>query len=349
MKSMIRFLSVVIFYVTTINISFAHDEFTRVIKKEFAVNADAQLIIDNSFGKVHCNNWDKDIVEIEVLITAYAPDEKYANKILEKVNVTISGSASLVEARTTITDGGYNKGRSGVSVDYTVNMPTSVNLDLTNKFGDIFINELGGKGKINLGYGNLEANKFSNSDNLIDIKFSKANIKSIKGAVVSLKYSDLELGYAGSLRLDSKYSNIDAEKIISLLVNFEGGKLNMENSSVIESKSKFSDLNVTRLEKSLSLDIQYGNCEIDEMLSDFTNISIRNKYGNVSVGIPENANYALDAEMKFCNLDFPEDKAIINQRIITNTSKSYKASIGKESEPMAKIYVRSEFGNVSLE
>ena len=78
-------------------------------------------------------------------------------------------------------------------------------------------------------------------------------------------------------------------------------------------------------------------------------LSIRNKYGNVSVELPENANYSLDAEMKFCNLDFPEDKAVINQRIITNTSKSYKASIGKESAQSSKIYVRSEFGNVSLE
>jgi hypothetical protein len=228
-------------------------------------------------------------------------------------------------------------------------MPTTINLDLSNKFGDIFINELGGKGKINLGYGNMEVNKFSNPDNLLDIKFSKANVKSINGAVVNLKYSEMELGYAGSIRLDSKYSNLDADKIISLSVDFEGGKLNMENSSVIESKSKFSDLNITRLEKSLTLDIQYGNCDVHEMAAGFTSINIRNKYGNVDIGLPANANYALDAELKFCELDFPEEKANITQKIITNTSKSYKANIGKEVTPTSKIFIRSEFGNVSLE
>lgn len=348
MKTRIEILVVVLFFFTIINIAAAHDEFTKVIKKEFTVNPDAQLIIDNSFGKVHCNNWDKNIIQIEVVITVETSDEKSANQMFNKITININGSPGLVEARTIIQDGGF-KGRNRVNIDYTVNMPTTINLDLSNKFGDIFINELGGKGKINLGYGNLEANKFSNPDNLIDIKFSKANIKSIKGAVVNLKYSELELGYAGSLRLDSKYSNLDADKIISLSVNFEGGKLNMENSSVIESKSKFSDLNITRLEKSLSLDIQYGSCDIHEMPAGFTSINIRNKYGNVNIGLPANANYALDAELKFCELDFPEEKANITQRIITNTSKSYKANVGKEVTPTSKIFIRSEFGNVSLE
>jgi predicted membrane protein len=159
----------------------------------------------------------------------------------------------------------------------------------------------------------------------------------------------MEVVYAGSLRLDSKYSNLDADKIISLVMNFEGGKLDIMDGSVIDGKSKFSDLNITRLEQSLSLDIQYGNCDIDEMPAGFTNISVKNKYGNIDIGLPSTANYSLDAELKFCELDFPESKANISQRIITNTSKSYKAIIGKEEALASKVFIRSEFGNVSLE
>jgi predicted membrane protein len=195
----------------------------------------------------------------------------------------------------------------------------------------------------------MDAGKFSNSDNLIDIKFGNADIKSIKGAVVNLKYSQMDLGYAGSLRLDSKYSNLNADKIISLVMNFEGGKLDMKNGSVIDGKSKFSDLNISRLEQILSLDIQYGNCDVEEMPADFTSISVKNKYGTVDIGLPSGANYTLDAELKFCDLDFPESKANISQRIITNTSKSYQAYVGKEGTPSSKVFIRSEYGNVSLE
>ena len=348
MKTKSQILTIILFLlISAINTGFGHEDFTRVIKKEFTVNPDAQLIIDHGFGKVHCNNWDKNIIQIEITVKAEAPDQKAADKIMDRISFDINGSASQVTARTVIGDGGF-KGRGHVIVDYMVNMPTSINVDITNKFGDIYVNEFSGRGKINLSYGNLEANKLGNSDNLIDIKFGKANIKWIQGAVLNLKYSDMDLDYAGSLRLDSKYSNLDANKIIALNVNFEGGKFNMENSSSVDSKSKFSDIDITRIEQSLALDIQYGNCEVHEMPAGFSSINIKNKYGTVNVGLSENANYSLDADLRFCDLEFPEDQADISQRIITNTTKSYKGIVGKGTNPTSKVNVRSEFGNVSL-
>jgi hypothetical protein len=347
MKTIVKILAVLFLAGVIGNVN-AHNDYTKVIKKEFSVNPDAQLTVDNSFGNVHCSNWDKNVIQIEVSVTVQAADESSAAKMFDKVDITINGSPSLVEAKTVIPEGGF-KGNNRVKIDYMINMPTTINLDLTNKFGDIYISEVGGKGKINLGYGNIEAGKFSNSDNLIDIKFGNANIKSIKGAVVNLRYSKMELGYAGSLRLDTKYSDLDAVKIISLVMSFEGGKLHLEDGSVIDCKSKFSDLNITRLDQSLALDIQYGNCDIDEMPAGFTSVNVKNKYGSVNIGLPQSANYTLDAELKFCDLDFPEDKANITQRMITNTSKSYKATVGKDGSPASQVFIRSEFGNVSLE
>jgi hypothetical protein len=155
--------------------------------------------------------------------------------------------------------------------------------------------------------------------------------------------------YAGSLYVDSKFSNLEGIKIISLSLGFEGGKLDLDNSSVITGKSKFTDLSISHLDKKIDLDIQYGNCDVDQISADFTLVSIRNKYGHVSVNIPSGTSYSLDADLKFCDLDFPEDQAIFTQKIITNTSKSFRATVGKKTNPEAKVIVRSEFGNVSLE
>lgn len=342
-----RFIFLLLQFLLITGVAVARDEYTKLIRKEFPVNADAQLVIDNKFGKVHCNNWDKNVISIEVKITLTAGSESSATKALEKVNIAMSGTPSQVIATTQITDGGFS-GRTQVDIDYTVNMPATVAVDLTNKFGDIFINEVTGKSRITLSYGNLDVNKLDNSDNLLEINFGKANIRSIKGAVVTLKYSELDLGYAGSLRLDSKYSDLDADRIIAMTGTFEGGKLNVETNTALDSKSRFSDLNITRIEKTLNLDIQYGSCDVDEVPADFTSITIKNKYANVSVGINEGASYLLDASLKFCEIDFPEEKADITQRIITNTSKSYRGTVGTTANPVAKVNVVSEFGNIDL-
>ncbi len=349
MKAILKYsAAIVILFFTGINTLTAHDDFLKVIKKEYTINPDAKLIIDNKFGEVHCDNWEKNSISIEVIITVEALNESAAARILDKISIVINGSLSQVEARTVFAEGDFH-GKNRIHIDYKIHMPVSINLDLTNKFGDIYINELGGTGKIDLSYGNMEVNKLTNSDNLLNIKFSKANIASIRGAVLTLKYSDIQIEYAGSLRMDSKYSTIDAAQVISITGSYEGGKLNMESSTAVDSKSKFSDLNITRISKSLTLDLQYGNCDVHEMPADFTNISILNKYGNVSIGISKEASYNLDADLKFCDLDFPEDKANLTRKVVTNTTKSYKATVGKDVNPSARVTIQSEYGNVSLE
>jgi hypothetical protein len=164
-----------------------------------------------------------------------------------------------------------------------------------------------------------------------------------------LKYSDLKIEYAGSLFVSSKFSNLEGNKVVSLSLSFEGGKVDLENSSVVTGTSKFTDLSFNSIDKKIDIDLQYGNCDVDHVSNDFALISIRNKYGNVTINIPSGTSYTLDADLKFCELDFPEDQAELTQKIQTNTSKSFKGKVGKKQNPEANVIVRSEFGNVSLE
>lgn len=348
MKTIYKFLPVLLLiFILFQGKASAYDESSKVIKKEYTVNPDARVLLDNKFGQIHINNWDKNMVSIEIRITVGASSPEKAQKLLDLVTIVSEGTPSNVQIRTMLSkDFSDNK---KLSVDYTVNMPSTIMLNLTNKFGDVFLNELSGKGNFDISYGNIEINKLMNSNNVININFGKGDIHYITGAMVSLKYSDLQVEYAGSLYVDSKFSNLEGIKIISLSLGFEGGKLDLDNSSVITGKSKFTDLSISHLDKKIDLDIQYGNCDVDQISADFTLVSIRNKYGHVSVNIPSGTSYSLDAELKFCDLDFPEDQAIFTQKIITNTSKSFRATVGKKTNPEAKVIVRSEFGNVSLE
>jgi hypothetical protein len=349
MKTLLKiaFFTLMMIFLLGIKGARAHDEFSKIIKKDFAVNPDAQLTINNRFGKVHCTNWEKNMISVEVTITVTASDQEDADKLLKKITVDFTGSPAAVSAVTNMEEI-KGQGKKHFSIDYVVNMPGTINLDVTNKFGDIFINEIQGKAKINLGYGNLEAKKLGNSDNLLDIKFSKATVNWIKGAVVTLKYSEMNLDYAGSLRLDSKFSDLDAEKIIALNVSFEGGRLNMENSSAVDSRSKFSDIDIQRIEQSLNLDIQYGTCAVHEMPADFTVVNIRNKFGDVSIGLAEDARYNLEADLKFCELEYPSEKAKFSYRSTTATQNSYRGVIGGGENPAAKVIIHSEYGDVNL-
>jgi hypothetical protein len=327
----------------------ASDEFKKVIRKEFQVNADALLTLNNKFGKIQITNWEKNEITIEVTITVNASDQESAGKKFSRYNIDFSSSPTAVTATTTIDDS-KNSSKGNFSVDYIVQAPASVNLDITNKFGDIFINEVQGKARVDLGYGNLDVRKLDNSDNLVEVKFGKARINSIKGAVMTLKYSELTLDYAGSLRLNSKFSDLEAGKIIALNMVMEGGKLTIQKSSTIESRTKFTDIDVQRLDQSLNLEIQYGKCDIEEIPADFSSLTVKNKFGDVSLKISEQARYSLEAAMKFCELDYPESKAKLSFRSVAATEQSFKGIIGGgDGTPASKVSVTSEFGDVSLQ
>ncbi len=350
MKTFLK-LSIMIFLTAfAAEMQAAVNEYTRVIKKEFTVNPDARLTVSNKFGKIHCTNWDKNIVGIEVQVVVETSNDNKAAKMLESIDVSFNASASLVEA-TTVFEEMHNSGRNNsFKVDYFINLPAGMSLDLANKFGDIYVNEINGKAKIDLSYGNLDINKLNNSDNLIDLKFcNSSKVREIKGAVINLQYSTLDIDYAGSLRLDAKYSNLKAGKVIALNLSTQGGSVDLSNSAAVESRSRFSDIDIDRIDQSLNLDIQYGSCKVSEVGVDFTSINIKNKFADVDLRLPKSAVYSLDATLKFCELNFPDENAVLNFRSTTPTSSEYRGVVGsKDAKPKATVVVRSNYGSVSL-
>jgi hypothetical protein len=320
-------------------------EYTREIKKEFQVNPEAKLVLENKYGDIRILNSDENKVSIEVLITADARDLESAVKIFEKVKIQFSNTPDLVEARTQIEDNLNVRGQ--FSIDYTVTMPVAMSLDADNKFGDLIAGEIGGKAKIKVAYGNLEVNRLSNSDNLVEVRFGKGGIDWIKGAVMILKYSDFEGEYAGSINLNSQYSNFRSGKVIALDATFEGGNLDLGSTSLLTCRAKFSDISIRSLDQKLDLTNNYGSFELDEIPAGFTSITVTNSYGNIALGIASAAAFNLEADMHYCNLEFDQAKANLNYFNDSGHDQQIRGSVGVN--PSGSVKVNSNYGNVSLE
>lgn len=320
-------------------------EYTREIKKDFQVNPDAKLILENKFGDIQIFNWDKNEISIVVKITVEARNLEAATELFNKVKINFSGSPAQVEARTQLLDKVSNKGR--FQIDYVVNMPSSLSVDINNSFGDLIIPEIAGKATIRLGYGNAEINRLSNSDNFVEVKFGNADISWIKGAVMNLKYSNFDGDYAGSLNLNSSYSNFSANKVIVLEAVFEGGKLELDEASALNCKSKFSDISIGKLDQKLDLDNQYGSFTIDGIPCGFVSIVVANNFGSIELGISDACDYKLDAEMSFCNLDYDDDRGDFSYREDSGHKQSIHGNIGQN--PSSVVKITSNYGNVSLD
>jgi len=341
-----------IFLILFISVALIHlsetgraEEISKTVKKNFEVNEGAKLLLNNSFGTITCYNWEKPEISVEATITVNARSEEKAAKLMDGIKVTVNGSASQVEARTTIRKGKNIKG--SMSIDYIIYMPPTIDLDLVNKFGDVTIEEVHGTSRFNVEYGNAKVERLSHGDNLIDVQFGAFAVESMKGAVVILGFSKFNLGYSGSLRLKSTYSELNIEKVILLDGIIEGGQVKIEEVDVLTiEKASHANVYIENLNQKLDVSGEFCNVEIEELSSDIESIVITSKYGNYKIPIHGSTGFTIDAKSHFGGIQLPDRDATFSYMNTSDTDQTFKGTIGEN--PTAMVKIRSEFGNISL-
>ena len=97
--------------ILTLFISFntvAKEPFERKIHKEFIVNSNSKLVIENKFGSLNIMDWDKNKVSIDVAITVIAKNRDKAESIFNMIKVTLEEKGDIISAITKI-DGAIKK------------------------------------------------------------------------------------------------------------------------------------------------------------------------------------------------------------------------------------------------
>ncbi len=90
-------------------VSFAnHDKFKgkytkeKTIKKEFSVNEEASLEVDNSYGNITIVSWNENRIIIEVFIKTNGNSEEKVQERLDDIHIELSVNSSKVTATTHI-------------------------------------------------------------------------------------------------------------------------------------------------------------------------------------------------------------------------------------------------------
>ena len=163
-----------------------------VRKKEFnqsyAARPGNQLAIENKYGNITITHWQKDEIAIRVVVEAKARSEAQAQQMLERIDITIKKSGNVVLGATEIHSSSNN---GSFSVNYYVSMPTWIDLDLHQKYGNILLPKENNKGKclLEVKYGNIEGGTFTQP---LEVEAKYSNVK-----LGTLTSANLTLGYSG--------------------------------------------------------------------------------------------------------------------------------------------------------
>ena len=82
----------------------AQKGFTKKYHKEFKATKNTTLDINNRYGELHVENWDKNSISIDVIITVKKDKKERAEKIFKKISITFNEGGDIVSALTKINE-----------------------------------------------------------------------------------------------------------------------------------------------------------------------------------------------------------------------------------------------------
>lgn len=343
MKSKFK-LTIALLVLSTMLVSAAGAEYTKSIRKAWPKNGVTALKVSNKFGEVKINDMGGDSVTIKVVITVENPTGNKAKELMDMINIDFEKSGGLVSATTSIDDN--FKSRQSFTIDYLINIPKDRDVDVTNRYGNVIINELTAKGTFNVSYGNLTAGNLKapagNSINVL-AEYGKADIESINNAKLEFKYSKLYAGDIDQLVLNTKYSTVNLQKTSNLTLDSKYDGINIEEVGKLKSLSKYTNYKIGLLTGSFDLDTGYGSVRIGKVDPKFEKILIINSYGGINIGLNE-LNYKLKADCSYCDVNYPTERYKGN-RIKDNQRFSLDGNVGTGG---GSVTINSRYGGVKL-
>lgn len=329
----------------------AIEEVKRTISKEFTVSADDEVFVNNKYGTLTISEWKKNKVSFTIEITGQGEKAQIAQEMADRVSVDFNKTGKKISAETVFKEKNFNCNNCGTTVNYTINVPTDVYLNLTNKYGNIVLNRTNRSFQCNLKYGNLTANELLGASNNVTVKYGNANIDEAYDLNLDIKYGNLTLEKVKTLKYVSGYSNskigsADQIELTSKYDNFKIKKLGKMNMN-----TGYSNFDIGELKESFIVsDIRYGKVKIDNIAPDFSEISIEAAYTPIRLAFTPQHNFQAKLYNRYGNIK--TNGLTFHDVSLDGEDDRYAKNItgiaGSSSSPKSKVTISNRYADIIL-
>jgi hypothetical protein len=330
---------------------FSQNEYSKLEKDfsfEYAVNKNSILNISNIYGDIVFTSTNDEKIVVTGVITSISRIENKAKKRLGEIMIYKKSDSNNISIKTMILKKNFtNYGEDRVNITYNIKVPVYLKMNIENINGDIIFENHNGKLNIDLLKGSLKAKSlvFPDSQPLPKIK---------------TKFADVNIDYCNWVNIECSSSNINIDKSKSLIIKSDNSKLILDdcriaysnstkdlyifnNISKLDIKSIKTKLNINVLETSINCVGSEKSVNIKYIPSNFSNILIENKHGDVFLNIDENASYKVDCRSHYGSIE-PPQKANINN-YSTQEYQKIEGTVGK-TKSNSNVKVITSYGKI---
>ncbi|MGB1294096.1 MAG: hypothetical protein ACPG6V_01350 [Flavobacteriales bacterium] len=332
----------------------------KVLKNQYEVNSKFSLEVDNTFGEIKVETWDKNEVSYRIEVISNGDDLSEVQDRLDEISIELLESKNRLSLETRLgNQGSKNRTFTGfvkdlfsgnmknktshIEINYLIYVPKQTNLNLQNDYGYIYLGEIKGNTKINSAYGGLIAHALLSNSNDIYLDYaSKSEITHLRRGNVNINYSTLLLHHVGALKLQADYctTKIDSANTIDFSVDY--GSLGLGKVKYVTGSCDYVQVKVEEVVSEFKLNMAYGGLKINRIQSNFDIVDVQSDYATVKLGVENKEAFKINIDTDYASL-----KGINTYHTIEKSEGRY-IGYNKSYETSNEIRVSADYGSVYL-
>lgn len=320
----------------------------KEITRSYPVNSNTVLSVDNRFGNIVIEHWDKKEVEFRIVIESKAKNISTAAQNLDKVSVDFSKRSSAIEA-TTQMDNLNQRDNERVTVDYTILAPKDIKLDLKQQFGNINLPERNeGTVSLEIKFGNLAGGSFTSLVS-VESQFSNVTLGNLVTADLELKHSGkVIIGDARNITVECSFSNLKANAVGNMELDEKHSGVNIKECEAITMRVQHSSIDIGKLSRSAEVEsLSHSTLTIGNLSPDFDFIAAEASFGTLKIKTPASSSFLLDANTSFGDVKLSSAFNLSNvTRIEKNNKKDINAKVNGGGN--SRIEFNGNFSTLSI-
>jgi len=335
-------------------------EKTKNVSKTYQVSTNTILNLENKYGNIDIVTWDRNTIDIDVKITVSGNNQDKIQSRLDQVQIEFSKRNNQVYATTHLRKEKSNSwlsvslfswsssSNTSLEINYTVKMPKNNDLNVTNDYGSISLDDLDGKANINCDYGKILIGNLNNSSNIININYTNHSvIDYINNGEINADYSGFTVEKANNIKLQADYTSSKIEFVKSLQYNCDYGSVKVEEANVIDGHGDYLSVRIGKISTSIDLDSSFGSIKIASVKKGFKFIKINTDYTGVKVGVDKEISCQIYANASYGSIKYYGDLFTFNK---IKEKSNYKEYVGyfQNENSSAEINVSTEYGSIKL-
>jgi hypothetical protein len=334
---------------------------SRQLTKGFKIAKNSVVDIGNKYGDISIETWNKDSVKVEIFVQVSDKSRDKLRKKMDGISFELTQTGHYIVINTMVGDtknmlfNELNKfkenigiSESQVEINMKLSIPDNLELRVSNKFGNVYIDDYKGDLTIDMSNGKLKANDLTGYVNL-KINFGDAIINTIDSGTLEIYYGKLNLSSAKKIKITSKTSDITITEVEQLLVNSSRDSYRIRMIDDFETESSWTDFSITEFKHKSDVKMNYGDLSIENVKNGFENIFIDAHSSKISLCFDKKTDVNFDITTDK-NLNLPMNSKIDKKEQIDPAEKlvRYYGRTGDVKIEEPKLILKTSSGEITI-